>query len=107
MSKKTILVNEEELTALIDGLDLKDTKKNEYLKARWLNYVRWWDSRATDARRKYFALRSAVVIAGALVPAFGRPAGVERLGQSGLGLCRRIDRRQSRGRYLCGSRRPV
>lgn len=69
MSKKVILVNEEELRALIDGLDLKERKKNEYLKARWLNYVLWWDSRATDAKRKYFALRGAVVIAGALIPA--------------------------------------
>jgi hypothetical protein len=68
MSKKPILVNEKELTALIEGLDLKDKQKNEYLKARWLNYVLWWDSRASEARRRYFALRSAVVIAGALLP---------------------------------------
>ncbi len=47
MTKKRVLVNEEELRTLIDGLDLKDKQKNEYLKARWLNYVLWWDSRAT------------------------------------------------------------
>lgn len=41
MTKKRVLVNEEELRTLIDGLDLKDKKKNEYLKARWLNYVLW------------------------------------------------------------------
>lgn len=69
MNKKPILVNEEELRLLIDDLDLKDKQKNEYLKARWLNYVLWWDSRARDARQRYFALRSAVVIAGALIPA--------------------------------------
>jgi hypothetical protein len=69
MNKKPILVNEEELRTLIDGLDLKDKQKNEYLKARWLNYVLWWDSRAADARWKYFAIRSSVVIAGALIPA--------------------------------------
>ncbi len=34
MNKKRVLVNEEELRTLIDGLDLKDKKKNEYLKAR-------------------------------------------------------------------------
>jgi hypothetical protein len=45
VKKKPILVNEEELEGLIDKLDLKDKKKNEYLKARWLNYVSWWDSR--------------------------------------------------------------
>lgn len=69
MNKKRVLVNEEELRTLIDGLDLKDKKKNEYLKARWLNYVLWWDSRATDARRRYLGLRGAVVISGALIPA--------------------------------------
>ena len=69
MSKKPILVNEQELKALIDGLDLKDKQKNEFLKARWLNYVLWWDSRASGARWRYFALRIAVVIGGALIPA--------------------------------------
>ena len=69
MSNSPILVNEEELLALIDKLDLKDKKKNEYLKARWLNYVLWWDSRASGARWRYYALRSAVVIASALIPA--------------------------------------
>ncbi len=48
----------------------KEKKQNGYLKARWLNYVLWWDSRASDARRKHFILRSAIVIAGALLPAF-------------------------------------
>jgi hypothetical protein len=32
MSKKPILVNEQELKAYIDGLDLKDKLKNQYLK---------------------------------------------------------------------------
>jgi hypothetical protein len=77
VSKKPMLVDEKELAALIEGLDLKDTRKNDYLKARWLNYVRWWDSRASDARRRYFALRSAVVIAGALLPVF---VGLRELG---------------------------
>jgi hypothetical protein len=39
MNKKPVLVDEEELRTLIDGLDLRDKKKNEYLKARWLNQV--------------------------------------------------------------------
>ena len=50
VSKKPILVDEKELRVLTKGLDLKDKQKNEYLKARWLNYVLWWDSRAADAR---------------------------------------------------------
>ena len=31
--------NKQELETFIDGLDLKDRKKNEYIKARWLNHV--------------------------------------------------------------------
>ena len=68
---KTIpnLVDIEKLRELIAGLDLGDKKWNEYIEARWLNYVEWWDSRARNARRKYFYLRCAVIIAGALIPA--------------------------------------
>lgn len=69
MSKKTILVDEEELKGLIDGLGLEDKKKNEYIKARWLNYVLWWDSRAAKSKWKYYVLRSIVMIGGALIPA--------------------------------------
>ena len=69
MKKEPVLVDLEKLRALIAGLDLGDTRWNEYIEARWLNYVEWWDSRAGNAKRKYHALRSAVVIAGALIPA--------------------------------------
>jgi len=69
MKKQPVLVDLVKLRALIGGLDLGDTRCNEYVEARWLNYVEWWDSRASNAKRKYHALRSAVVIAGALIPA--------------------------------------
>ena len=69
MKKKPVLVDLAELRKLTSGLDLGDLKRNEYVNARWLKYVEWWDSRAADAKWKYFALRSAVVIAGALIPA--------------------------------------
>lgn len=69
MSHKPQLVNLEKLRELITGLHLGDNKWNEYIEARWLNYVEWWDSRARTAKRKYFALRCAVVVAGALIPA--------------------------------------
>jgi hypothetical protein len=69
MSKKPVLVDLAKLRAITAGLDLGDPKLNEYIDARWLNYVEWWDSRASNAKRKYQALRSAVVIAGALIPA--------------------------------------
>jgi hypothetical protein len=69
MTTKPELVNLEKLREIIAGLDLGDKKWNEYLEARWLNYVEWWDSRARNARRRYYSLRGAVVIAGALIPA--------------------------------------
>src|SRR5438876_4258602 len=70
MNEKPILVDKSALEKIIDDLDLdKERKQNEYIKARWLNYVLWWDSRASDARRKYFGLRGTIVVAGALLPA--------------------------------------
>lgn len=69
MATKPELVDLKKLRELIAGLDLGDKKWNEYIEARWLNYVEWWDSRARRARRRYYSLRSAVVIAGALIPA--------------------------------------
>jgi hypothetical protein len=64
-----ILVDSTKLRELVAGLDLHDEKTKQYIEARWLKYVEWWDSRANSARKKYYALRSAVVIAGALIPA--------------------------------------
>lgn len=64
-----VLVDLTKLRALLTGLDLGDTKKPEFIEARWLNYVEWWDSRARKAKWKYLGLRGAVVIGGALIPA--------------------------------------
>lgn len=64
------LVDLAELKRLMDGVELVDDKSNEYINARWLKYVEWWDWRSTTAKRRYLALRSAVVIGGALIPAF-------------------------------------
>jgi len=69
MKHKTVLVDLNELRGLIDDLDLGDTKRNQYLNARWLKYVEWWDSRARQSKWKHLSLRSAVVIGGALIPA--------------------------------------
>lgn len=63
------LVDLEQLRSLMNGVELGDQKFNEYINARWLNYVEWWDSRASKAKWKYFALRCAVVIGSALIPA--------------------------------------
>lgn len=67
MSKDVQLVNPEELKNLIQKLDLPDEKK-EYLEARWLNYVLWWDSRATINKANYLLFRRIVMIGGALIP---------------------------------------
>lgn len=63
------LVDLAELKTLIEGLKLSDPKLNEYINARWLKYVEWWDWRSRQAKRKYQALRAAVVVGGALTPA--------------------------------------
>ncbi|MBX3636191.1 MAG: DUF4231 domain-containing protein [Rubrivivax sp.] len=62
-------VNPEELRALVSGLELDDLKHNDYIAARWLAYVRWWDRRAKVAKRWYLGLRSVAVVGGALIPA--------------------------------------
>ena len=74
------LVDLERLKSLMNGVELSDQKFNEYINARWLNYVEWWDSRARKAKWKYFALRSGVVIGSALIPAL---VGLRELKQFG------------------------
>jgi hypothetical protein len=69
MANDIRLVDLAVLRRLVETLDLKDPARKEYLEARWLKYVEWWDSRAWNAKWRYFALRSAVVIGGALIPA--------------------------------------
>lgn len=62
-------VNPEQLRALVASLELDDRRQNDYVAARWLAYVRWWERRALVAKRWYLGLRSVVVVGGALVPA--------------------------------------
>lgn len=69
MKNQPVLVDLEKLRELIGGLELGDRKLNEYIEARWLKYVEWWDSRARKAKSRYHGLRSAVIIGGALIPA--------------------------------------
>ncbi len=61
------LVDVAQLEALIEGACLDGTQK-EYLRKRWLHQIRWWDSRAWEARKKYFRLRMVIVLGGVLVP---------------------------------------
>ncbi len=41
--KNPKLVDLEELKTLMSGVSLSDAKANEYINARWLKYVEWWD----------------------------------------------------------------
>jgi hypothetical protein len=49
------LVDLEELKTLMTGVNLNDANLNEYINARWLKYVEWWDWRSRQAKRKYQA----------------------------------------------------
>jgi len=68
MANDPVLVDLKKLRELIAELDLGDKKFNQYIDARWIKYIEWWDSRSSKAKRKYFSLRAAVVIGGALIP---------------------------------------
>jgi hypothetical protein len=68
MKNSPQLVDLKHLKVLMNGVELSDQKLNEYINARWLNYVAWWDSRASKAKWKYLTVRSAVVIGSALIP---------------------------------------
>ena len=61
--------NVEELQKLIAGIDLGDAKMNEYVNARWLRYVQWWDMRAYSSKLCYEWLRILTVVGGAMIPA--------------------------------------
>jgi hypothetical protein len=67
--KDVRLIDDTELAALIEQLDLRDEKKKAYLKARWFRYVQWWNRRARESKWKYQTLRCIVMIGSALIPA--------------------------------------
>src|SRR5437879_980178 len=107
MNKKPVLVDLEKLRALIAGLDLGDQKWNEYVDARWLNYIEWWDSRANNPKRKYQALRSAVVTAGATDPPPSSVFGSCGYWASTVDFRCRINCGQPRRRHMRGYRQPL
>jgi hypothetical protein len=69
MNNSPQLVDLKHLKSLMNSVELSSQKLNEYINARWLKYVEWWDSRASKAKWKYLTARSAVVIGSALIPA--------------------------------------
>jgi hypothetical protein len=62
------LVDEHQLNKLIDQLDLEPSQK-EFIKARWLKYVMWWDKRSNESKGPYQRLRAAAAIAGVITAA--------------------------------------
>lgn len=74
------LVDLEELKTLMSGVKLNDPKSNEYINARWLKYVEWWDWRSRESKRKYQALKTAVIVGSAMIPAL---VGLRELKQLG------------------------
>ena len=67
-SRKVPLVDDKGLTEVIEHIpDLEDSHR-EFLKKRWLHQVLYWDQRSRAARRKYFLLRSVIVVGGVLIP---------------------------------------
>ncbi len=62
------LVDEVELTKVIEQLDL-EPQQQQFIKARWLKYVMWWDKRSKDAKGPYHLLRVTAAIAGVITSA--------------------------------------
>lgn len=56
-----------DLSDAIDTVDLPDMSKR-FLRSRWLDQLMWMDTRATEARARYYALRICGFCAGAVIP---------------------------------------
>ena len=78
--KELKLVDEDELTQLIEQLDLEPPQQ-QFIKARWLKYVMWWDKRSKDAKAPYHRLRATAAIAGVVTSALvgANLGGVEKI----------------------------
>jgi uncharacterized protein DUF4231 len=66
--RKLVKVDEEELEEAINELPLGDFQK-DFLRKRWLHQVLYWDKRANESERKYYALRSATAVLSVIIPA--------------------------------------
>jgi len=66
---KIALVDPEQLAHVIDHLkDALTPHQVEFLKARWLHQLIYWDQRSRHARHIYFALRAVTVLGGVTIP---------------------------------------
>jgi len=62
------LVDPAALEASIDLLELDNSQK-QFIKDRWLSYVIHWDTRASVSKKKYYALKTIIVIGSVVTPA--------------------------------------
>jgi Protein of unknown function (DUF4231) len=58
----------EAFSEIIDGLVLGDLQKR-FLHDRWLDQVRWFESKSASNQRRYYVLRLAIIVGGVVVPA--------------------------------------
>jgi hypothetical protein len=58
-------------TTMIDGLALEPPQKT-YLRARWLDQVTWFESKASKAQARYYRLRLVTVVGAVILPAASR-----------------------------------
>ena len=66
---KVALVDVTRLGQVVDLLvEELGTGQIEFMKARWLHQIQYWDQRSRGARWKYFALRGVVVLGGVSIP---------------------------------------
>jgi hypothetical protein len=59
---------ETQVGKLIDGLDLKPLQR-DFLRARWLDQVRWMEGKAKVCQRRYHQLRVLALVGGVMIPA--------------------------------------
>lgn len=69
--KNKPVVNEQmkqEMAQIIDDLELAELHKH-FMKSRWLDQVMWLEKRATTFRDRFYHLRMATIVGGAIIPA--------------------------------------
>jgi hypothetical protein len=66
---KVPLVDVKRLDAVVESIGKNlDPPQIEFMKARWLHQIIYWDERSRDSRRKYFSLRLVMVLGGVTIP---------------------------------------
>src|SRR5262249_55866695 len=59
---------EQELGAMIDGLELDDRQKR-FMRSRYIDQIVWLEKNANPSQRWYYGLRLVAIIGGLVVPA--------------------------------------